>query len=249
MKTYVVYGAAHDGFGIRTARLLLEEGNSIIGLFDPTEHKNAQALIREYKKRIKMIPVNILDYDSLRHVVNQIDEELDGFVNAAFSYDIEDVNAFDYALSERLFRANYHAPMFMSIELKKKMRKGASIVIVTSIESDRGSFGGISYAASKAAMHNLIKSLACNWGKKDQIRVNAVATGWIGGEMESNGPFEVSMNITPLGRLGRADEVANTISFLLSEKASFINAQVIYVDGGYLAVDDIAKCEFEFLQH
>ena len=91
----------------------------------------------------------------------------------------------------------------------------------------------------------MVKSLACNWGKEDKIRVNAVAAGWIGGEMDTDGPFEVSMNITPLGRLGRAEEISSVIAFLLSDKASFINAQVLYVDGGYLAVDDISKYEFE----
>lgn len=140
---------------------------------------------------------------------------------------------------------NYHAPMLMAIELKKKMNPNASIVIITSTESERGSFGGISYAASKAAVHNMIKSLACNWGKNEHIRVNAVAAGWIGGEMDTDGPFEVSINITPLGRLGKAEEVANSVYFLLSDNASFVNAQVLYVDGGYLAVDDIAKYEFE----
>ena len=63
--------------------------------------------------------------------------------------------------------------------------------------------------------------------------------------MDTDGPFEVSMNITPLGRLGRPEEIANAIEFLLSDKASFVNAQVLIVDGGYLAVDDIAKYEFE----
>lgn len=63
--------------------------------------------------------------------------------------------------------------------------------------------------------------------------------------MDTDGPFAVSIDITPLGRLGRPEEVANVIEFLLSEKSSFINAQVVFVDGGYLAVDDIAKFEYE----
>jgi len=105
--------------------------------------------------------------------------------------------------------------------------------------------GGISYAASKAAVHNMIKSLACNWGKVDQIRVNAVSAGWIGGEMDTDEVFNVSRNITPLGRLGRKEEVADAVEYLLSDKASFVNAHVLFLDGGYLCVDDIAKFEFE----
>ena len=246
MKTYVVNGAAHPGFGETTARLLISEGNKVIGLYSAEDETNAKVLSKEFKKtELELIQINILNLQDLKRKVSSIEGHIDGFVNAEFMFEMEDVDSFDYELAEKLFRANYHAPMLMAVELRKIMNVGASIVIVTSTESDRGSFGGISYAASKAAVHNMIKSLACNFGKKDKIRVNAVAAGWIGGEMDTDGPFEVSMNITPLGRLGRAEEVASTVSFLLSDKASFINAQVTYVDGGYLAVDDIAKYEYE----
>jgi len=245
MKKYVVFGAAHEGFGEATAKALLAAGYAVVGLYETEDQKNAEKLKNEFGDRIDFYCVDIFDLKKIKDVINSIDCKIDGFVNASFFFEMEDIDDFDYGLAERIFLANYHAPMLMAVELKKKMNTGSSIVIVTSTESERGSFGGISYAASKAAVHNLIKSLACNWGKDGQIRVNAVAAGWIGGEMDTDGPFEVSMNITPLGRLGKAEEVANTIEFLLSDKASFINAQVLYVDGGYLAVDDIAKFEFE----
>lgn len=246
MKTYVVNGAAHPGFGETTARSLIKKGYRVIGLYALEDKNNAISLSKEFSsEQLKLICIDVFNLIELKSIMDNINEELDGFVNAEFTFEMEDVNNFNYDLSEKLFRANYHAPMLMAIELKKKMKFGSSIVIITSTESERGSFGGISYAASKAAVHNMIKSLACNWGKKEQIRVNAVAAGWIGGEMDTDGPFEVSMNITPLGRLGKANEVANSVLFLLSEQASFINAQVLFVDGGYLAVDDIAKYEYE----
>lgn len=245
-KHYVVNGAAHLGFGETTARTLIGKGHKVFGLYEREDEENASKLKKEFSSdSLELICINCTDLDDLKTKIGIIPAPLDGFVNAYFMFDIEDVNNFDFILAEKLFRANYHAPMLMAVELKQKMVKGASIVIVTSTESERGSFGGISYAASKAAVHNLIKSLACNWGKEHQIRVNAVAAGWIGGEMDTDGPFAVSIDITPLGRLGRPEEVANAVEFLLSEKSSFINAQTIFVDGGYLSVDDIAKFEYE----
>ena len=245
-KSYVVNGAANPGFGETTARTIIDNGHKVFGLYEHDYEENANKLKAEFgTDSLELISIDNTDLDSLKAVMRSIPSELDGFVNAYFMFKIEDVNAFNYDLAEKLFRANYHAPMLMAIELKKKMKKGSSIVIVTSTEAERGSFGGITYAAAKAAVHNMIKSLACNWGKEDQIRVNAVAAGWIGGEMDTDGPFSVSIDITPLGRLGRPEEVANTVYFLLSDKASFINAQTIFVDGGYLSVDAIAKFEYE----
>ena len=245
-KIYVVNGAAHAGFGETTARMIIANGDKVIGLYEKEDEANATKLVTEFgHDKLELFCVDYCSLSELKKIISLLDVEIDGFVNACFMYEMDDLNAFDYELAEKIFRANYHAPMVIAVELKKKMKKGASIVIITSTESERGSFGGISYAASKSAVHNMIKSLACNWGKKDQIRVNAVAAGWIGGEMDTDGPFAVSIDITPLGRLGRPEEVANVVSFLLSEKASFINAQTIFVDGGYLCVDDIAKFEYE----
>jgi NAD(P)-dependent dehydrogenase (short-subunit alcohol dehydrogenase family) len=244
-KTYVVNGAARAGFGETTARQLIAAGHKVIGLFGNGDADNAKALSKEFpNSALELLGVDVTDLNDLRQKLKTINDTLDGFVNAEFMFEMESVNDFDFTLSLKLFTANFYAPLMMVTELKKKMSKASSIVIVTSTESERGSFGGVTYAASKAAMHNLIKSLACNWGK-DLVRVNAVAAGWIGGEMDTDGPFEVSMNITPLGRLGRANEVADAVEFLLSEKASFVNATVLFLDGGYLCVDDIAKYEYE----
>ena len=244
-KVVVVNGAACTGFGEETMRKLISQGIKVIGFYFPEDSLNAQKLKKEFSKDcLNLVEIKAYDKESVMEAVYSIDQEIDGFVNAHFVFEMDDIDAFDYSIAEKVFFANYHMPLLMAIELKKKMKDESSVVIVTSTESERGSYGGISYAASKAAMHNAIKSLACNWGT-EKIRVNAVAAGWIGGEMDTDGPFEVSMNITPLGRLGRAEEVANVVAFLISCESSFVNAQTIFVDGGYLCVDDIAKYEYE----
>lgn len=243
-KTFVINGAAHPGFGEATTREFIKNGCKVIGLYDTEDIENAQRMLSEFPDELTLIQMETTDLSSVTEAISQVTGEIDGFVNACFFYDMDDLNKYDIKLAEKIFMANYHVPTFLAVELKKSMKTGSSIVIVTSTEAARGSFGGISYAATKAAVHNMIMSLACNWGK-DNIRVNAVAAGWIGGEMDTDGPFEVSRNITPLGRLGKAEEVAHTVYFLASDKSSFVDGQILYVDGGYLCVDDIAKYEYE----
>ena len=63
--------------------------------------------------------------------------------------------------------------------------------------------------------------------------------------MDTDEVFNMSRKITPLGRLGSPEEVANVIAFLVSKDASFVNGSVVTVDGGYTGVDTIAKYESE----
>lgn len=243
-KTVVINGAAHEGFGEATAREFLEKRYNVVGFYEDADVSNATRIESEFPGKVKMIPIKMSDVESVMKAIDKVENNIDGFVNACFYYEMDDLQNYNIDKANTIFMENYHIPMLMAIELKKKMKEGSAIVIVTSTEAARGSFGGINYAASKAAVHNMIMSLACNWGK-EKIRVNAVAAGWIGGEMDTDGPFEVSMNITPLARLGHAEEVASAVFYLMSSGASFVNGQVLYVDGGYLCVDDIAKYEFE----
>ena len=171
-KIVVINGAAHSGFGEATAREFLQNGYKIIGFYEEEDKENAVELCNEYPTDITMIQMDSTDVASVEEAVSKIDEKIDGFVNACFFYDMDSLNQYDMKLAEKIFRVNYHVPIFLAAELKKHMNVNSSIVVVTSTEAARGSYGGISYAASKAAVHNMIMSLACNWGK-DKVRVNA----------------------------------------------------------------------------
>ena len=114
-------------------------------------------------------------------------------------------------------------------------RKRGSIVTVSSVWGQSGASCESHYAASKAALIGLSKSLALELGPSG-IRVNCVAPGVIDTEMNAMHSEETMRGLadeTPLGRIGTAAEVADSILYLCSEHASFITGQVLGVNGGF----------------
>ncbi len=93
------------------------------------------------------------------------------------------------------------------------------------------------YNASKAAVHHLTKSLACEWGRRG-VRVNAVAPTYIETPltrfgMEDQSMYPTWIEMTPLGRVGQPEEIASTVLFLASDAASLLTGSIVLADGGY----------------
>ena len=113
---------------------------------------------------------------------------------------------------------------------------GGAVVLVTSINGERGKFGQSAYAASKAGMIGLGRTAARELGRFD-IRVNLVAPGMIETAMTADLPAEVvqaARDETALGRLGRPEDVARAVLYLLSPWSAHVTGQVLRVDGGQL---------------
>jgi len=114
-----------------------------------------------------------------------------------------------------------------------KQRYGR-IVNITSVVGLSGNAGQANYAASKAGLIGLTKSLARELGSRN-ITVNAVAPGYVTTALTESLPQEIkeaSIKATPLGRFGTPEDIAYAVGFLVSDEAAFITGQVLSVDGG-----------------
>ncbi|MDC0325293.1 3-oxoacyl-[acyl-carrier-protein] reductase [bacterium] len=112
--------------------------------------------------------------------------------------------------------------------------KNGRIINVSSIVGQRGNFGQANYAASKAGVIGMTKTLALEFARKG-ITVNAIAPGFIETDMTAGIPIKVIEQIQstiPVARMGTADEVAHAACFLASQEACYITGQVIPLNGG-----------------
>ncbi|MCU1327792.1 MAG: short-chain dehydrogenase [Bryobacterales bacterium] len=123
---------------------------------------------------------------------------------------------------------------------KRMMDAGGAIVFITSTNAEAAFPRRAAYCAAKAGVAMLTKVLAIEWAEKG-IRVNAVGPAYVATEMTQRNIAAGNVNegqITariPLGRLAQPADVADAVSFLLSDRASFITGHSLYVDGGWLA--------------
>ena len=112
-----------------------------------------------------------------------------------------------------------------------RARRGGRIVTIASLAGLAGNRGQVNYSASKAGLVGATKSLAQELATRG-ITVNCVAPGWIATEMLEAADVDALAAMVPLRRLGTPEDVAASVSFLMSEGASYITGQVISVNGG-----------------
>ncbi|MDK1378124.1 SDR family oxidoreductase [Sinorhizobium sp. 6-70] len=140
----------------------------------------------------------------------------------------------------RVLAVNLIGPYVMAREAARRMEPGAVIVNVASLAGVLGNPKRNAYAASKAGLISITKSLACELSSRG-IRVTAVAPGYVRTPMveqlERAGAADLAAvrRRVPMGRMARADEIARTVRFLASRHAGYINGSVLTIDGGWMS--------------
>ena len=137
---------------------------------------------------------------------------------------------------ERTWATNINGPIFCSKAAIRPMMRSRSgrIINISSVVGETGNPGQVVYGASKAALIGATKTLAREYASRG-ITVNAVAPGYIETDMTSELPaaaVEAILAQTPVGRIGRPEEVAAAVLFLASDEAAYVTGHVLSVNGG-----------------
>ncbi|MET4542643.1 NAD(P)-dependent dehydrogenase (short-subunit alcohol dehydrogenase family) [Arthrobacter bambusae] len=180
----------------------------------------------------KAVDFAVETYGALNYAVNNAG--IGGASAPVGDVDIEDWDrVIAINLSGVLYGMRYQIPAILAAGASE-----GAIVNMASIHGAVAAPGNAAYTAAKHAVVGLTKNAAAEYGAQG-LRVNAIGPGYIDTPLLAAAPKEVINGLEakhPLGRLGKADEIANVTTFLLSDKASFMTGSYVLVDGGYTAV-------------
>jgi len=241
-KVAVITGG-NSGIGLAAAKRLVADGAYVfITGRRKTELDAAVAQIGRNVTAVEGDVSKLADLDRLFATVKELKGGIDVlFANAGIA-DASPLGEITEELFDRMFGINVKGTLFTVQKALPLLRDGASIILTSSVVGSKGLPQRSVYSATKA----VLRSFARTWTtdlRKRKIRVNVVSPGTIDtpglrelAQKDSKGLNELFRDRIPLGRVGRADEIAAAVSFLASDDSSYVAGSELFVDGGFAQV-------------
>lgn len=238
-KTVLITGGV-GGIGRATARQFLDRG-ATVELWD-MDAKSGEQLAEEWRANgdeIHFKKVDVTDFDTVKTAMQDLQKrhgQLDVLVNNAGITRDATLKKMEPADWQNVVDVNLNGVFYCGKAAAEIMREQGSGVILnaSSVVGIYGNFGQSNYVATKSGVIGLTKTWARELGRKG-IRVNAVAPGFIETPMVNTVPDKILNKLkeqTPLGRLGKPEDIASAYVYLASDQAAFITGTVLQVDGG-----------------
>ncbi len=246
MKKIVIIGAS-GGIGREVTKHFLDLDWEIIG----TCHQNKiEEEILQHKNFTGMT-FDITNDDDHARLTKEC-SEIDAVMVCSGIVEFEAYNDYVHNMDiwNRTNAINLTGPYKLFNNLKSKIEKGGSFILISSTDAKFGGKVNTAYAVSKAGIDSITKSLAL-WFSETGIRVNCIAPGWVETAMMSQSGDELvayAKSINPMDRNGSPKDVAHLAEFLISEKSQYINGQTITLDGGYTLQDPTLVFEEKVLK-
>ncbi|WP_193163644.1 3-oxoacyl-ACP reductase FabG [Microbulbifer hainanensis] len=240
MSEWVLVTGSSRGIGRAIALQLAQDGYNIV-LHCRSRREEAEkvaAEIAELDRQCRILQFDIVDRAAARDTLLADVEAHGAYYGVVCNAGLTADNAFPAMPEEdwdRVVHTNldgfYNVLHPLTMPMVRRKAPGR-IVVMTSVSGLAGNRGQVNYSASKAGLIGASKALALELAKR-KITVNCVAPGLIDTEMvDDNLPVDEIMKMIPARRLGKPEEVAATVSFLMHERAAYITRQVISVNGG-----------------
>ncbi|MDQ3734538.1 MAG: SDR family oxidoreductase [Actinomycetota bacterium] len=238
--TCVIVTGGSTGIGLQIARRLGAEGTEVVLVArNPDRLGEAADALGSEGIACRTAALDVRDGDAVNDLVGAL-PQVDGLVNNAAGNFVSP--AVDMSLKG--FRAVVEISLYgtfnFSTAVARRLmaqRRGGSMCNIIATYAWTGAPGVSHSAAAKAGMLAFTKSVAREWGEHG-IRVNAVAPGFVPTQnataniLSDPATAERMRDLIPLGRFGQVDEIADAVSYLMSERASYITGSVLTVDGG-----------------
>ena len=233
------------GIGQAMADALAEAGADIVGISASLNPDSSEVgdVIRRRGRRFSGFRCDLSDRNAVDHVLEQVLSQhpvIDVLVNNAGIVRRAPAEKHSDELWDTVLEVNLSAAFRVSRRIGTTMleRGKGSIISTASILSDQGGLNVASYAASKAGLANLTRSLANEWAGRG-VRVNAIAPGYVKTEMTEAlqaDPLRSRQILEriPAGRLGSPDDLRGPVVFLASDASRYVHGETLVVDGGWM---------------